>query len=447
MKGVVTIGRATDERDVTRYALYWAKSPRETLAKIGEVAATEQALTIALEGAVPEGATMLVARSANDAGERTTGATLADPDNYPRFVDIAADGPEGSGFSPALAVDAKGKRIFVASMDFSRTRTPSLTTCTLDGTGCVRRDASGGQGENSGAMPKIAFDEASGKVLVVTQNGANSGRPGLFRCDAGGATCTFVDISTGVGGAGLPSGADGAVLVDRAGKKLLAVTNNYSAGTTAYLFRCELDGTACAAKSLAADQGEASGRYPSPAIDEANKKLLVATTNATGRLSLFRCGLDGSSCVHHDVSAGQPENSGVRPSLVIDAKNKKLLIVATSEEKKARLTRCELDGSKCTHHDVSAGGERESGLFASAVVDEAHDKLLVATTDQYNDEKVRLARCNLDGTACTAIDLSAGQGTGSGYEPKAAIADGKLLVVTQNGALADRISLYTLRLF
>ena len=164
-------------------------------------------------------------------------------------------------------------------------------------------------------------------------------------------------------------------------------------------------------------------------------------------MSLFRCALDGTACVHHDVSQGQPEGSGGRPSLVIDRKGKKLLIVATDESKKARLTRCDLDGTKCAHHDVSAGGKSDSGLFPSAVIDEAHEKLLVATTDESNEEKVRVTRCELDGTSCTAVDMSAGQGTGSGYEPRAAIALGKLLVVTQNGALADRISLYTLGLY
>lgn len=43
---------------------------------------------------------------------------------------------------------------------------------------------------------------------------------------------------------------------------------------------------------------------------------------------LFRCNLDGTECTHDDISAGQPEYCALGPSAVIDSANRRLLVVA-----------------------------------------------------------------------------------------------------------------------
>jgi hypothetical protein len=53
----------------------------------------------------------------------------------------------------------------------------------------------------------------------------------------------------------------------------------------------------------------------------------------------------------------------------------------------------------------------------SALIDTVNGKLLFVTVNPDNQFKLGLFRCNLDGTACSHIDISAGQNaspTGSG---------------------------------
>jgi hypothetical protein len=80
------------------------------------------------------------------------------------------------------------------------------------------------------------------------------------------------------------------------------------------------------------------------------------------------------------------------------------------------------------------------------VIDAINAKLLVVTTNDANSGKPALFRCNLDGTGCTYTDISAGQGTGSGFGPSAVIdtINDKLLVLTANGTNADKPGLFSI---
>ena len=192
-------------------------------------------------------------------------------------------------------------------------------------------------------------------------------------------------------------------------------------------------------------------RPTSAAIDTANGKLLVVTTKLADSGStpaLFRCNLDGSACTYTDLSAGPVAVGG---SALIDAASGKLLVVtvtgtnAVGSPRKPALLRCNLDGSACTYADISAGQIVGSGSTSSAVIDAASAKLLVvaATGNGLNGYKSGLFRCNLDGSACTYADISAGQGAHSGTYPSAVIdaANGTLLVATDNAANSDRPAL------
>jgi uncharacterized protein YlzI (FlbEa/FlbD family) len=182
-------------------------------------------------------------------------------------------------------------------------------------------------------------------------------------------------------------------------------------------------------------------------IDAINGKLLVVTQNNanSGRPSLFRCNLDGTACTHTDISVGQGQNSGTLPSAVIDAKNGKLLVVTQNiaNGEKTGLFRCNLDGTACTHTDISAGQGGLSGQTPVAVIDVINGKLLVVTQNNANSGRPSLFRCNFDGTACTHTDISVGQGN-SGNSPSAVIdaKNGKLLVITHNIANGGRPGLF-----
>jgi hypothetical protein len=352
-------------------------------------------------------------------------------------TDISAGQGPDSGYSPSAVVDAANSKLLVVTSNGANSFKASLFRCNLDGTACTHTDISAGQGTDSGYYPSAVIDAANSKLLVVTSNGANSFKPSLFRCNLDGTACTHTDISAGQG---IDSGFYLSAVIDAANSKLLVATDNQANSGKPSLFRCNLDGTACTHTDISAGQGIDSGFYLSAVIDAANRKLVVVTENDanSGKPSLFRCNLDGTACTHTDVSAGQGPYSGFSPSAVIDASNRKLLVVTENRANsfKPSLFRCNLDGTACTHTDISAGQGFGSGFHPSAVIDTVNSKLLVVTENDANSYKPSLFRCNLDGTACTHTDISAGQGFGSGHWPSAVLDPSKdaLRVVTSNSA-------------
>src|SRR5262249_28950576 len=143
-------------------------------------------------------------------------------------------------------------------------------------TGCTYSDLSAGQGYGSGYSPAALIDTAAAKLLVVTENGANSFKPALFRCNLDGSGCVYSDISAGQGA---NSGYYPSAMIDTAGSKLLVVTANGANSFKPALFRCNLDGSGCAYSDISVGQGANSGYYPSLVIDSPTAKLLAATGN------------------------------------------------------------------------------------------------------------------------------------------------------------------------
>ncbi len=196
--------------------------------------------------------------------------------------------------------------------------------------------------------------------------------------------------------------------------------------------------------------GQAAGRGSSPTalVDEAAKKLLVvATDTKAGSIPvLFRCELGGTGCAFHDLSAGQPAPCGSEPRAILDAAAAKLLVVTSNgaNGNRASLFRCDLDGANCVHTDVSAGQGATSGLRPDVALDAKNGKLLVVTTNGANEHRPALFRCERDGSGCTYVDISAGQGLESGYQPSVQIdtANDKLLVVTLGNTAGAPPSLF-----
>jgi hypothetical protein len=220
---------------------------------------------------------------------------------------------------------------------------------------------------------------------------------------------------------------------------LVAVQPNYHGPI---LDRCNLDGTGCAYVDIsAASDGGALG-VAGETVDTTTGKLLMTastTVDASGsgkpHASLLRCDLDGTNCIYRDISAGQA--NWTTGSAAIDTTNGKILVPAIGDIGGTRppaVLRCNLDGTGCAYQDVSAG--RDSGLREfSAFIDETNHRLLAVSGEEIYPSSFTLGLrvCNLDGTNCNYVDISAGQ---SAVIYSSAVIDAvnrKLLVVGING--------------
>ncbi len=447
-KGNVGIGRAADERDVAGYRLYWGTATTKST-QIVYLSANGQDPSYALDQPIPPGATHLLAFSENAGGEMEKGVAVGPVDAFPIHVDISAGQGAGSGTTPSAIVDTASGKLLVATKNDANGGRPSVYRCNLDGSACTPHDVSGGEDAGAGVLPSIAVDAANAKLLVATQHGANGQRPALFVCELDGTACIYRDISAGQG---VGSGYRPSLVVDAAGGKLLVATR---CGTLAYapgVFLCNVDGTNCTFADISVGQGIDSATSLHAVIDVANAKLLVVTQHGgaerASRPSLFRCELNATGCTHTDLSAGQGPNSGQQPFALVDAANGKLVVVTKNGANGDRpaLFRCDLNGSNCGYADLSAGQGAGSGEAPSAVIDTAANKLLVVTSNGAEGGRPGLFRCELDGSACTYTSLAAEQGIGSGRWPTILLdpAASRLLVTAENAANAGKLGLYLL---
>lgn len=347
------------------------------------------------------------------------------------YTDISAGSIASSGERLSIAVDATSQKLVVVGQSHL-SLTPTLIRCNLDGTGCVVPSGP----SQSTWWPFVLVDAAGGKLLVVGSSTPNQGRPVLHRCDLDGTGCVVVDISAGQGS---NSGDHASAVVDVLNAKLLVVTQNTGNGNRPSLFRCDLDGSNCTHTDLSAGLGVTNGTDPRVAIDAKNAKLDVVVTGG----GLYRCNLDGSACVYVDY---RPSATGARasPDFAIDAQADRLLFVANVLDAGPSVIRTALDGSSPSTLDISAGPGGGLATSISGIVDATNRKLLTVTTAAARGGKPWLFRCDLDGTGCTDADLSAGRGVGTANKPAVAIdrANGKLLVVLQDPSNQNKTSLF-----
>ncbi|MBM9548569.1 chitobiase/beta-hexosaminidase C-terminal domain-containing protein [Leptospira sp. 201903074] len=364
-------------------------------------------------------------------------------------VDISAGQGFASGDFPNAYIDRKNRKLLAVTWNNFNNYKPSLFRCNLDGTNCSHSDVSAAQGNGSASFPHYpvgVVDAVNEKLLVVVQNYQNNNnKSSLFRCNLDGSDCSHIDISAGQGSG---SGGTPHAVIDPFDNKLLVVTRNNTSNSKSSLFRCNLDGTNCSHTDISAGQGTGSGYNPYAVIDAINKKLLVITRNNANNNEpgLFRCNLDGTNCNYSNISEGQVTDPQHGSHAIVDTINKKLLVVTRNalNNNKPSLIRCNLDGTNCTYSDISAGQGSDSGLFPHVVIDMVNRKLLIVTRSIPNNNNLSLFRCNLDGTNCTHSDISAGQGSYSGQylSPVIDPFSGKLLIVTRNNANSSKPSLF-----
>jgi hypothetical protein len=436
LSGTIVVGHASIECDVTAYHLYWGQSATSKLSAtpIATLPLTGNDLSYALAPQPLPAGATYLLAYA--ANDAGENATPAAVAIVESvWTDISAGEGEGSGGFPSVAIDTVNGKLLAVTADDLLNGASALFRCNLDGTGCAFLDISAALGSNrSGGTGRALIDGANSKLLDVM--GDN-----MLRCNLDGTGCAYVDLSAGHA---MPTVGTPAALIDDANGKLLSVLQSES-GARPVLFRCSLDGMGCAFSEVS--PGGIIGQ-PSAVIDTLNSKLLIVAVDASSSTPvLFRCNLDGTGCAGIDISVGQGFESGSSPQALIDTVNGKLLVVAENESRGGilGLFRCNLDGTGCAYVDISAGQGTLSGEEPSAVIDTASGKLLVAA-DYYGTGAATLAlySCNLDGSACTYRDISAGR-RGCGVSPSAALDAGhrRLLVVTHDFSNRSRPSLFS----
>lgn len=180
-----------------------------------------------------------------------------------------------------------GRIAVAASADVSAGG-PSLTLYVTDGTveGTTYEIAS--LPAKSGTSPAIAVDTRSERIVIVTTDATDAGESRLLltRCSYAGVDCTSIPI-----GVDSPpgSGHSPAVAVDLENEKLLVVSSDLSNGGKPLLTRCNLDGTRCRTRELSGGEAYPAGQ-PSVAIDPVNGYLLTVT-NPTGKIGVIRWGI------------------------------------------------------------------------------------------------------------------------------------------------------------
>ena len=405
-QGAVTIGKAADESDVTTYELYWATTSLAIVSKITSLPKTGADLTFALSvplGTFPPTATRLVAFTKNAAGEMAAGVSTAPSDNYPLFADISAGQRLSGGATFSSVIDTVNAKLLVVGEGVENSHKASLHRCNLDGSACTYTDISAGQGANSGETPSAVVDTVNGKLLVVTNNGATGSKASLFRCNLDGTACTHTDISAGQSSL---SGATPSAVIDTTNGKLLVVTNDGANGHRPSLFRCNLDGTGCTHTDLSGGAVGVYGNDPFAVIDGKNGKLLVATGAGT-KHPLIRSNLDGSGATVLDYDPGESTVYEDTPRVALDPAQGKLIVVANRSSGQGGgvpdFLRCNLDATGCVHVQTS------TGIARSPVIDVVNDTLLVGTLGTK-----ALTRCKSDGTSCKDWDVPGGTGANNG---------------------------------
>jgi hypothetical protein len=452
--GRVTIGKAADESTITKYILYWGAGASTKLTQIAILPKTGGDVTFDLRAATPPGATALLAVAANE--ERELAATaLMGPDNYVQYSDVAAASGSLTSFGgPSAVLDRVHDKLLIVTQGAASPLGFVLHTCALDGEPCSHVELPAGKDAGTNAPRWTALVDATSQRLFVVQGwDAPCCGPylsgALSDCTIDGASCSYRAIG------GLSLGTSFASVLDEQNGRLVLVWDQWDYNSLAYL-GCPLEGDTCASATLApggSAVGAGPGHMPFSLVDPTDKNLLVVTMDGSNgsRPRLHRCNLDGSSCIHTDISAGQGANSGESPFAVLDSQNRKLLVVTTNgdNERRPGLFRCDVDGTDCTYADISAGQGINSGVSPVAVIDATNQKLLVVTTNGANGNRLALFRCNLDGTGCAYTDISAGQPAESGTSPSLVIdPEGQRVhVVTANKANQGRPALYSFSLW
>jgi len=333
-------------------------------------------------------------------------------DNYVRMLDLGGEGGV-DGFTGGIRLGPAADEFTLAGIDTGSH--PTLRRCKLDGSSCTSKLLSSTLVTARGLGTVI--DVASNRLLMAITNNANE-VPYLLACKADGSDCVERDLyaMTGLSGRQAMSFTG---MLDQAASMAVFVTTSSDTGRH-LMFRCDLDGKACALRIMEDEAGIPHATYGydfSPAIDAASRTLVMASSDATsgapaGRqhLALFRCKLDEAGCTYADLSAqtGSFDVQELRPKLVVDDAARKVRITTTGfpNAGRARVFSANIDGTEATVRDLAAQFGFAQVSYSATSFDATNQKLLFMLGS--SSRTPTLLRCAPDGSACSSRDLAAG---------------------------------------
>lgn len=230
-------------------------------------------------------------------------------------VVLSADGSSlGTG-----VLDARRREVFVAR-SVAAAQTAQIFRCALDDGSCFL--------ERAVRTPEVhSLVIADGALFIDAWDR-------ILRCDDGAAECASIELKgvtattyDGQGYAAAPIMHDGTLYIAR------ALRSGDRARARIALFRCAHGRAPCNSNVLDLGDEERRIQQAAVAIDSSNGKLALALQD-DARLrkpTLVLCGIDGSSCTEHDVSAGQPADSATHPTLFFDTDGQSWMVVTRND--------------------------------------------------------------------------------------------------------------------
>ncbi|HNH10884.1 MAG TPA: hypothetical protein PK683_20480, partial [Leptospiraceae bacterium] len=128
--------------------------------------------------------------------------------------------------------------------------------------------------------------------------------------------------------------------------------------------------------------------------------------------------------------------------------NNKIILVSNISNSIPQVIVCNPSLSGCIGNDypnILAMAE-----ITSSVIDPIHNKIYFFGRDVYDESKMRMFRCEINGTACTNRNISDLTGTtGNGYYPDAVVdtVSKKIYAVSENRSTNNSISYWSIPLY
>lgn len=408
IEGTIHVAHATDESDVTSYAIYYGAGATEKLYLTPIVAVPARGQDIAFRLSVsppPDGATHLLVYTQNAVGEMKTGIATALHDVQPTSADVSA-GLSIAARSP-VAVDAVHSKLLWVVADGTHSLRPTLIRCELDGASCSATDISGGLGQElrSGA---VVYEPSTDKVYAAFEEEGGYSDGFFVRCEGDGTSCTIpVNLTSG----GPHAGTSPAIAIDVANQKLVfagwgdSPTPPYPIRSN--LFRCDLDGANCVFHDYTTSQADSS--LPSLAMDATNGTVAFGQ-GSIGGSAYVSCNLDLTICFQSVVNV--PVDPVYRMGMTFDAMSERLLISWMTPSTTAAISVCPysdgLASGPCAYHDVSAGRPPNSGGMGVTppIYDPNEHNIYLPMLDYADSERVHVSRCDENAENCRSFAMS-----------------------------------------
>jgi hypothetical protein len=325
----------------------------------------------------------------------------------PRFV------PFGRGVvAGRAAIDEEARKLVMVSEDEGRIL---LFRCELDGSGCVRRDASLELGEPMGDRESvILFDRRRGKLLVVMLSEPNwSQALELLSCDRDGTRCSHGPLPHGNLVTAPTSSGSFAAVLDPIEDRLIVVSYHRFAGYPR-LIRCRPDRTECSTRDLPLRVDDIVGALVDPTTHELviipRREIQVDPMDVNSEVpALVRCEMSGDHCRWVNLRTHPLPPAWVW-SLAAREPGGRALVEA-DPGLLARALGCpsyKRGKSVCQDQGFTAGLPGTAELGVAPVVDEAcrtiYFTFSTAVEDSYQSPPY-LAWCALDGSGCQRREL------------------------------------------